>query len=812
MNKIISALLIILPLLSMPQTIQIQGMVTDSVYKYSIPYCNIIIKNHSDSVITGALTSEKGAFLITVKTDEGLKLVVSNLGYKEKTLLLYGQVISGDYNLGSIPLSPVSYQLKGAEVTSTRSYMEQKFDRKVFNINEGKLASARTVLDLLRNLPGVIVDDDGGVRYKGANASVYVDNQPATYTYPKLEMIPVDNIDKIELIDVSMRSGGNGKGGIINIKLKAVNTDGFSGLFSTKPGTKKFANIDNSTNFINMNFKHNKIIVLNNYSFENNRYSYTNNISRIISTFNQPVYQFSVGNGSLKSTTNNEYFGLKYIPSENTNMNIGIGLFAYKYGLSEPNTFYEKKISNNEYSTNYTGFNTSDSRQRYNSINYSFWHQYDTIDTYIEIACYYSLHNSYFNTFGKTNYSIFNYEHIDSTYSEKNNTSYDDNQKVGFSVFYNKPISKKTRWNVAYYLNYGFNEKDRGEVYSADTIVYSKIRINNSNNLRNNLSFRIGTKILKWKIDGGINFNYLYVIGDFTRYKSKDIDTILHVKKNYFKILPSATISFEINKLQELKISLSQTTDFPYFYQLSDYVDKVSPFYWYSGNSEIKPVDFYSIYCGYTLTKEKWNASVDAFLNYTNNEVSSVQYPLSSLLYISKPSNITQKTNIGIDLSTWIMANKSVNISISSSIFHVEYNTQDLANSAAEYNLSITKIAKRAFGYSVKCNLEYRFKSYYAMLYLNYYSRQITFDGYKFNRLNSSFNISKRFFKNKLRLGLGGSNIFDNLFKHGSYSDNFGIVSEVQELNTNYKPLFYLSVRYSFRYGDRGTQNLSGNK
>ena len=132
-------------------------------------------------------------------------------------------------NLGRVLLHANASEMKEATVIGKTSYMEQKFDRKVFNIDEAKTTSAKDIFDLLRTLPGVTVDEDDNVMYKGAPATIYVDDQPAEYVYPKIRMIPVASVLKIELIDASLRSGA-GKGGIINIKMKNLATDGFSGV------------------------------------------------------------------------------------------------------------------------------------------------------------------------------------------------------------------------------------------------------------------------------------------------------------------------------------------------------------------------------------------------------------------------------------------------------------------------------------------------------------------------------------------------------------------------------------------------------
>ena len=344
--------------------------------------------------------------------------------------------------------------------------------------------------------------------------------------------------------------------------------------------------------------------------------------------------------------------------------------------------------------------------------------------------------------------------------------------------------------------------------YIYDELSLPKSQFANSFNQTHDLSFRIGTKFKRWIFDGGVTLSGEFINGNHFRHNSDGKDTVLSVKTHYVKILPSATIAYEVTNSSEIKLTLSKTADFPYFSQLSNYTDKTDLYSWNSGNSKLKPVDFYSAYLGYTFNKEKLNISAECFFNYTNNDIVSVSTPVSALVTLSRPENISQNTNTGIDLSVWYMLNNMLNFSLSASIFHSYYNTESLKNIAEEYGLPIENIVRQQFGYHIKYSMEFNIKGFYTMLYVNYFGRELTFDGYNKGYLNSSFSISKKFFNNKLRITLGVNNLFDSLIDHGSYSNNFGMTSVVKISGYRYGPDCFVSIQYNFRYGDRGTKDL----
>ncbi len=806
-NKIIKTLGFLLIITSVnAQTIDITGSLADSVNKSKLPYGNVILKNYKDSMITGILTNAKGEFkLKNILYEKGMYILTKYIGYNDKKID-FSQNNKTKIDIGEIYIKQSATLMKEATITGTVKYMEQKFDRKVFNINEEKVAAARTILDLLRTLPGVVVDNDGNVRYKGAEATIYVDDQPSNFIYPKIEMIPFEKVDKIELIDAAIRSGGDGRGGIINIILKSVNIDGLSGELSANINSISFKNIDKSKEFINVNYKKKKITYFINSSFENNITNTNSLIENNISIFQIPSIQNFNTDNKYRRQTNYNNIGAIYKPSQNTKLYLGCGFYNLTYKSLSEEMFSENNKINQEILNAYDCHEFSNANQIYKGITFSYWHKFDTIDSYINTLCHINIYNGLSSQNSTYNYNILNSNSTDSLYRFSNKKGF-YSKSLYYKFLYNHSISKDSRWNLSYNLSVGLDDSSANNHYIFDKLSLPQSQFANNIDQQHDLSWRIGTKLKKWKLDGGVNLKDYYVKGNFIRYNLNDEDTVIPLTKNYFKILPSATIAYAINDTEEVKLTLSQTSELPFFNQLSDFIDKKNLYSWNTGNSSLKPVDFYSVYLGYTYNKEKWNASAEYFFNYTNNEVANVSIPLTSLLSLSKPENVARQSNTGVDLSLWVQVNSKFNFSLSSSIFHTYYDTKSLANTAAYYNLPIDELIKKQFGYDVKYNMEYKIKKFYTMFYVNYNAKELTFDGYDKAWINSSFNISRKFLKDKFTISMGVNNIFDDLVEHGSYSNNFGITSDSKTTGSKYKRIYSISIKYIFRQGDRGTKD-----
>ena len=805
MKKIFSCLIfLLLSIISNAQLLQ--GRLIDSLTKTPLPYSNVLIKNIKDSTISCVLTNEKGEFKINIKSIGNFKLVAGSMGYKEKIVLMNNIKNNEVYKIGDINLTQKTYQLNEANITYNKNYIEQKFDRKVFNITDNKTAAARTIFDILRTLPGVVVDENGGVKYKGTEATIYIDDQPSEYLYPKIEMIPVENISKIELIDAAMQTGGSGRGGIINIKHRTVTNDGFSGLAKTNLGTIEFKNIDESDNFLNLNYKKKKITFFNNCFYQNDLQSFIKKTENQVSSFLIPSYQNIYNNTKFNQQIYGDFIGAFFTPSLKTKMYLGVGFFNNNYKYPWYETFSEMNTVNNETINDYNSSGNADNTQINKGINFALKHVIDTNDTYIRILASYKINNNDNNTNTIFDYNIINSAPVDSIYNYSDRKD-EISKRFSCTIFYNRTISKNTRWNLNYNNTIIFNGFSKNNHYLFNDLYLPQCREDNSNTQQHNLSWHIGTQLKKWKIDGGINFSDSYIKGNYIRYREDNSDTILYINKNYFRALPSATIAFDINDTEEVKLTCSQTSKFPIFSNLSDYIDKYNPYYWSSGNSDLKPVDIYSIYLGYSYNKDKWNATVEGFFDYTNNEVTSIHYPLSSLLILSKPENIAKVSSNGVDFSTWFMVTSKLNFSLSSSLFYTNYNTTALKNTASFFNLPVSDLIKTQFGYYIKCNMEYKIKKYYVMFYANYNSKELTYDGYNKAWINSSFSISRKILKDKLSVSIDVDNIFDDMVDHGSYSDNFGIINNIRTYDSKYKRLYSITIQYNFRKGDRGTKD-----
>lgn len=788
------------------QKIEISGTLLDSITKLNLPYGNIIIKNNKDSIITGTITNEKGEFKIkNINYQKGMYLVASYVGYYNKIIDITVDK-NFKFNADSIYINQNINQINTVTIIGTIKNVEQKFDRKVFNINENKATASHTILDLLRTLPGVAVSEDGSVRFKGAPATIYVDDQQYNYIYPKLEMIPVANVNKIELIDGSSRGGGSGIGGIINIKMKKIVSDGLSGMLSTGLNSIEFKKIDQFNGFTNVNYKYKKFIVFNNF---NNDYQYNNNNKLTDGIFNYNNNVFitnSKSNNNYTEKTFNDIFGVIIFPNTKTKIIISNSYFndkqEYNTNSKQQQSYSLTNKIFDEYSVNNKGFY----KNPYKGLHIHFKHEFDTIGK--EIIANITIQNSRYNQddFTSYQYSYLSSLSTDSLFQVLNKIR-NINNSMFYDFYFNKPINLKTRWNVSYegYYNLKNLEDEKYKLNNVDYLPFNKI--SNYNTSYNQLSFHLGTVFRKWKFDGGLSLQYYKLIMEYTRYKENNQDTLLKINKDFLSFLPLATISYSLDSMQDLKLTFARTSQVPF--NLCDFIDKQNPRNWTSGNSKLKSVNFNNLYFGYSLNKETWNVSAEAFYSLTNNEIYDVQYPYSAVVILTMPENIAKKSSLGIDLSSWISLKNKYDFNFSSSIYHSSIDASTLIEKINEMGLNENNLTSKDFGYNIKFSTDIKFNlKTSGMFYVNYYSREITFEGYKYGYFNSSINITRKFFNNKLLLTIGINNLLDDIVKHGEYSNYLEIKKTTTEISNTFKRTYFITLLYKFRQGDRDTKDI----
>ncbi|WP_179351690.1 outer membrane beta-barrel protein [Winogradskyella vidalii] len=195
------------------------------------------------SVVTYTITDRDGKFKIENTTyDKSLNFYVSYVGYKS-----YFKEIAIDkekIDLGTIEM-PLDNQLGEVVIKSTAPITIKK-DTLEFNVKSFKTKKDANVEDLLKQLPGVEVDEEGGITVNGKPVNkILVNGKPFFGDDPTIttKNLTKDIIEKIQVVDTKTKSEaftgeeGDKENKTINLTIKEENNKGVFGRVSAGAGT-----------------------------------------------------------------------------------------------------------------------------------------------------------------------------------------------------------------------------------------------------------------------------------------------------------------------------------------------------------------------------------------------------------------------------------------------------------------------------------------------------------------------------------------------------------------------------------------------
>jgi TonB-dependent receptor len=241
----------------------IRGKVVDMKTKEPLPGASISIKGNS----TGASTNLKGEFVLDLVPLEKVELVVSYLGYEDKTL----EVDKADSKVLSIEMSPGNTKnLKEVVVIGSnregqgKALNQQRVADNIKNIISADLIARfpdLNIADALQRVPGINVERDrnegGFVQMRGApkqftTININGEQIPGTTTEgirsEEMSVIPVDQLSSIEVTKtITSDMDGDNIGGTVDLKTPLGKSLKWKGKLESSSGYNR---IVNNVNFI----------------------------------------------------------------------------------------------------------------------------------------------------------------------------------------------------------------------------------------------------------------------------------------------------------------------------------------------------------------------------------------------------------------------------------------------------------------------------------------------------------------------------------------------------------------------------------
>jgi hypothetical protein len=241
---------------SQSKSFKISGKILSEDNKEPLEAATIYVERLKDSsLVTYTISDKTGVFEITDETyDEKLNLYIAYVGYKTyfKQIIINKEVI----DIGRVELG-ISNALDEVVIKS-RSPITIKKDTLEFNVKSFKTKKDANVEDLLKQLPGVEVDEAGKITVNGKDVSkILVNGKPFFGDDPTITTrnLTKDIIEKVQIMDTKTKSEafageeGDTENKTINLTIKEENNKGVFGRVSGGAGTDERYELAGMVNF-----------------------------------------------------------------------------------------------------------------------------------------------------------------------------------------------------------------------------------------------------------------------------------------------------------------------------------------------------------------------------------------------------------------------------------------------------------------------------------------------------------------------------------------------------------------------------------
>lgn len=757
----------------------ISGKVIDSLSNNPLEFVVIALYQTKDSIlVNGTTTDINGNFVLKHKGIGNFYIQVSFVGYANKiipNIILNPRSGNFNINIGTIKLRPSAYLLQSIEVVAEKPMIELRADKRIINVDQVLTSKGGTALDVLENVPGVEVDEDGNVSLRGSqNVTILVDNRPIALLGDNktiLEQINAEEIENIEILtNPSAKYSPEGTSGILNLQLKKQKSFGLNSMIRVSGGMMN-ENIEDFSKFkpflspfsamFVISYDAKKFTVNLQYSPRYNKHyekgsTYTENYN-----LNEMHYLNQNNYGNHGGWNHNLQGTIEWRPNNNNTLGF-YAAYRYRLNSGESTTWAEYLDTLKNPTQIYNIIRTSNDTSQNMSFALYYTHKFPKKDHKLDVNA--SLYPSY-----SPRMNIIKRNYFESDYTTPSETmqpfwnktfSISDNLQGYLKIDYSYPFNDSTK------IEGGFESNLR--IYDMDTRYYKYLFNENiylldsmqSNHFLydeyvNALYAVFNTKIKKWGFSLGLR-------GEMTNTNARQADSTDN-KNTYYSLYPTGAISYNINKKQQIQFSYSRRVYRPWFGYLNPYIDYSSYPYISSGNPFLKPQYINSFEISFMQYFKKGLIAPSIFYRKTTDMISSYIKQLNDTVYLTTFENFKSSNSYGLEITFQYRIADYWNLMLNT-VFH--YNVIDGSNVDAS-------VKSESYGGFARLNNQFKLpKNWNIQWMIMYRLPTETGQGKRGGFLNSHLSVQKSW--DRLELSMTVRNLFNTAhFKMEYYQPTY---------------------------------------
>ncbi|WP_158825980.1 outer membrane beta-barrel family protein [Mucilaginibacter lacusdianchii] len=576
---------------TLAQTGNISGKVTDAQHQ-ALTGATVLLLRSSDSVqVGGQAANASGVYhfnnvaagkYIVKAAMVSFQAAYTTINFKGESMEVPVLILTGQKNA-----------LKEVTVTTTLPQLQQKSDRLVVNV-EKLNTTGDNALEVLKKAPGIRLDKDDNILYRNNAGVVVMIDGKRTYMSGSelsnyLKSMPGSALSKVELIaNPPGNYDAEGTAGIVNIILKRNKLQGYNGTANINASYGKYPKLYGGLNF---NYNVGKLSL---FTRANSGYYDSYNKLTLSRQIDNEVYnQYNLWRPKTYATSYtvgaDYYAGKRHtlgfmfkgynspMDAAVTSQSVTLNRFGQQtgsvVGLSP------QKADNNTYNVNLNYSFAIDSAGQKLNIDADYVHSAATDN--------HQYTNTYFNANGAV---------IDTPVRLRNSSPVNYNIKA-IKADYILPLGNQWQFEAGLRSSW---------VNTASNVMFDSLKMN---------GWMIDPKRSNnFKYDENINATYVTLSKTFN--KQWDIKASLRaeqtvstansltrnevVKRNYWKLFPSAFITYKVDENNQLNASVSRRISRPSYSNLNSAIRYTDPYTAMQGNPYLQPSTSQSYVFNYT--------------------------------------------------------------------------------------------------------------------------------------------------------------------------------------------------------------------
>jgi iron complex outermembrane recepter protein len=679
------------------------GSIGGKISDYSgnpVAYATLILLDKDSALVKADYSREDGSFLFANIVAGEYRVGLRSIQYEPYCSNFFRLHEAQQLTLETIMVQEAVRQLKEVKVTATRQLIEVHPDKIVFNVSESPNAAGTDAIEMLRQVPGVIIDKDNNIILLGkSGVKVYIDGKP-TYLSGEnlanmLQGMQSDGVESVEVItNPSARYEAEGNAGIIDIKLKRDKNLGFKGRIN---GTYRLGRFSTYRSRFDFDFRNKRL------NFFGNCYS------NDVSTYFFMGYMKTIGNNFQDMNTTNIWNGINKgarIGSDymiNKKHLLGFVVNGYRYhGQSDRNTYtpfgnvHTGIVEQILYSTIVNHYETTNVNSNLNYVYNGLKGAKLNVD-----ADYGYLYKDFIADIS----NIFRDKQSGMNIREKHNA---DNRITGIDIY-----SLKADYKNAL----GLGEIEFGgkisDVRTDNSFEYFNL-VNESRIKDINLSSeffyqeKIGAAYAiyngkfnsKLSYNTGLRMEHTSSKGVLESVQKNDEDL---VERSYTDVFPSGGIAYQPNKMNKFVLNYSRRIDRPVYERLNPFLYHFEEFTFHKGNPFLNPS-----YTNNFQLIHTFNSKLVTQISYskTTDYIGVLVDTLDSKHHFSTYLNMESHKNLGMNISYSFDISKKWNCYANGNFFKSNYSF-DLRRKGIDLNVATFYLyAKSTFLLPHDFNLE----------------------------------------------------------------------------------------------------------